>query len=122
MAAKKMPNIKRKSRQYLFKNKLNKRGKSRSELLKESFFMMVIGLFLLLINYLIPHKIELFNSFKNNVFDTFNNLLQILTYSLEILIVLLICFSLLISIFLIAGSINRIIKLILPRSRKVRFR
>ena len=122
MAAKKMPNIKRKSRQYLFKNKLNKRGKSRSELLKESFFMMVIGLFLLLINYLIPHKIELFNSFKNNVFDTFNNLLQILTYSLEILIVLLICFSLLISIFLIAGSINRIVKLILPRSRKVRFR
>ena len=117
-----MPNIKRKSRQYLFKNKLNKRGKSRSELLKESFFMMVIGLFLLLINYLIPHKIELFNSFKNNVFDTFNNLLQILTYSLEILIVLLICFSLLISIFLIAGSINRIVKLILPRSRKVRFR
>ena len=122
MAAKKMPNIKRKSRQYLFKNKLNKRGKSRSELLKESFFMMVIGLFLLLINYLIPHKIELFNSFKNNVFDTFNNLLQILTYSLEILVVLLICFSLLISIFLIAGSINRIVKLILPRSRKVRFR
>ena len=122
MAAKKMPNIKIKSRQYLFKNKLNKRGKSRIELLKESFFMMVIGLFLLLINYLIPHKIELFNSFKNNVFDTFNNLLQILTYSLEILIVLLICFSLLISIFLIAGSINRIVKLILPRSRKVRFR
>ena len=117
-----MPNIKRKSRQYLFKNKLSKRGKSRREQIKESFFMMIVGLFLLLINYLIPQKIELFNSFKNNVRDTLINLLEIFSYSLEILIVLLICFTLLISIFLITGSINRIVKLLLQRSRKIRFR
>ena len=117
-----MPNIKRKSRQYLFKNKLHKRGKSKRELIKESFCMMIIGLFLLLINYLIPQKIQLFNSFKNNVIDTLNNLSEIFFYSLEILIVLLICFTFLISVFLIAGSINRIVKLILPKSRKIRFR
>ena len=117
-----MPNITRKSRQYLFKNKFYKRGKSRNELLKESFFMMIVGLFLLLINYLIPQKMELFNSFKINVMNTLNNLLEILYYSFEILIVLLICFTLLISIFLIAGSINRIVKLLLPRSRNIRFR
>ena len=117
-----MPNIKRNSRQYLFRNKLNKRGKSKIQLIKESFFMMLIAFFLLLINYLIPQKIELFNSFKNNVLDSFNNLLEILSYSLEILIVLLICFSLLISIILIVGSINRIIKLLLPRSRNIRSR
>ena len=117
-----MPNIKRKSRQYLFKNKLNKRIKSRRELIKESFFMMIIGLFLLLINYLIPQKGELFNSFKNNIIDTLNNFLEIISYSLEILIVLLICLTLLVSIFLIAGSINRIVKLLLPRSRNIRFR
>ena len=117
-----MPNIKKKSRQFLFKNKLNKRGKSRRELIKESFFMMLVGLFLLLINYLIPQKMELFNSFKNNVINTLNNLLQILSYSLEILIVILICSTLLISIFLIAGSINRIIKIVISRSRKIRFR
>ena len=117
-----MPNINRKSRQYLFKNKLDRRGKSKRELIKESFFMMIVGLFLLLINYLIPQKIELFNSFKNNVKDTFNNLLEILSYSLDILIVLLICFTFIISLFLIAGSISRIVKLLLPRSRKIRFR
>tara|TARA_B100000212_G_scaffold321261_1_gene279685 strand:- start:6 stop:359 length:354 start_codon:yes stop_codon:yes gene_type:complete len=117
-----MQNIKKKSRQYLFKNKLNKRGKSRKELIKESFFMMIFALFLLLINFLIPQKIELFNSFKNNVLNTLNNLLEIFHYSFEILIVLLICFTLLISIFLIAGSINRIIKIVLPKSRKFRFR
>ena len=72
-----MPNIKRKSRQYLFKNKLYKRGKSKRDLIKESSFMMIVGLFLLLINYFIPQKIELFNSFKNNVIGTFNNLLEI---------------------------------------------
>ena len=117
-----MPNIKRKSRQYLFKNKFNKRIKSRRELIKESFFMMIVGLFLLLINYLIPQKMELFNSFKNNILDTINNLLEIFSFTLEILIVLLICFSLLISILLIAGSINRIARLLFSRSRKVRFR
>ena len=117
-----MPNINRKSRQYLFKNKLDRRGKTRRELIKESFFMMIVGLFLLLINYLIPQKIELFNSFKNNVIGTLNNLFEILTYTLEILIVLLICFTFLISLFLIAGSINRIVKLLLSRSRKIRFR
>ena len=117
-----MPNIKRKSRQYLFKNKLYKRGKSRKDLIKESFFMMIVGLFLLLINYFIPQKFELFNSFRNNVIGTLNNLLEIFSYSLEILIVLLICFIFLTSLFLIAGSINRIVKLLLPRSRKIWFR
>ena len=117
-----MPHIKNKSRQYLFKNKLNMRRKSKIELIKESFLMMILGLFLLLINYFIPQKIELFNSFKNNVINTINNILEILSYSLEILIVLLICFTFLISLFLIAGSINRIVKLLLPRSRKIRFR
>ena len=117
-----MPNIKRKSRQYLFKNKLNKRGKSKRDLIKESSFMMIVGLFLLLINYFIPQKIELFSSFKDNVIGTLNNLLEIFSYLLEILIVLLICFTFLISLFLIAGSINRIVKLLLPRSRKIRFR
>ncbi len=117
-----MRNIKRNSRQYLFKNKLNKNVKSRREMIKESFFMMIAGLFLFLVTYFIPHKLEIFNSFKNNVMNILNNLLEILNYSLDILIFLFICFTLLTSIFLIIGSINRIVKLIVPRSRKIRLR
>ncbi len=117
-----MPKIKNRSKQYLFKNKLNKRLKSKGELLKESFFMMIFGLFLLLINFLIPQKVELFSSFKKNIFATFNNLMEVLSYFIEIFFVILICFIFLISIFLIVGSINRIIKVILPRSRKIRLR
>ena len=117
-----MPNIKRKSRQYLFKNKLFKRGKSKRDLIMESSFMMIIGLFLLLINYFIPQKMELFNTFKNNLIGTLNNLLEIFSHLLEILTVLLVFFTFLVSLFLIAGSINRIIKLMFPRSRKIWFR
>ena len=114
-----MPRIKYKSRQYLFKNKLNKRRKSKIELIKESFLMMLLGLFLLIINYFIPRKFELFNSFKTNMVDIFSNIIEILSYALEILIVLLICVTVLFSLFLILGSINRLLKVILSKSRRI---
>ena len=117
-----MPRIKNKSRQYLFKNKLNIRRKSKKELVKESFLMMIFGLILLLINYFIPQKLALFSSFTNNIFDILSNAKEILFYSLEILIVLLISFTVLLSLFFIAGSVSRIIKVILPKSRKIGIR
>ena len=117
-----MPKVKHKSKQYLFRNKLNKRLKSQKELIIESFFMMLFGLFLLLINYSIPQKKELFSSFRKNILEILVYILKILSNFFEILKVLLICFTLLLSIFLIVGSINRLIKVLLPRSRKIRFR
>ena len=114
-----MPRIKNKSRQYLFKNKLNIRRKSKTELIKESLLMMLFGSLLLLIIYFIPQKIELFNSFKNNIFDIFSNALKILFYSLEIFIVLFIIFTVLFSLFLFAGSFNRMIKIIRTKSRRI---
>ena len=114
-----MPRIKYKSRQYLFKSKLNTKRKSKRELIKESFLMMILGLFLLLINYYIPEKAQLFSSFKTNIIEILNNILEILTYSLEILIVLLISFTILLSLILIIGSINRIIKVVQSKSRRI---
>jgi len=117
-----MPRIKNKSKQYLFKNKINLRRKSRRELIKESFLMMTFGTFLLLINYFIPQKLELFYSLKKNILGITGNFLEILFYSLEILFVLFISFTILLSLFLIIGSINRIIKVMQPKSRKISFR
>ena len=54
--------VKIKSNQYLFKKKINIRRKSKKELVKESFFMMIFGLSVLLVNYYVPQKMELFNS------------------------------------------------------------
>ncbi len=117
-----MPNIRNKSNQYLFKNKFKRGEQSKIKLIRESFFMMLFGLFILLLNYLIPQKLELFNSFTTNILEIFNNFAEILYYLLEILIVLLICFSLLFSIFLMTGSIIRIFKVLLKKSRKYRIR
>ena len=113
-----MPRIKNKSRQYLFKNRLNIRLKSKRELIKESFLMMIFAFFLFLINFFIPQKLILFYSFKKNIIHIFSNVLEILFHSLEILIVLFISFTILLSLFLIVGSINRIVKVIIPKSRK----
>ena len=117
-----MPRIKNKSRQYLFKNKLNIRRKSKNDLLKESSLMMICGFLILLVNYFIPQKMQLFNSFQNNIINILSNIFEILLYSLEILTVLFICFTVFLSIFLIAGSINRIIKIMLYKSRKISIR
>ena len=114
--------INNKSNQYLFKNKLNSRFKSKRELIKESFFMMIIGFCLLLVNYFIPEKLILFNSFKKNTFNIIENIFEIIYYSIDIIIVLFICFTLLMSIILIIGSINRITKVFKRKSRKIRIR
>ena len=95
-----MPRIKNKSRQFLFKNKLNIKRKSKTELIKESFLMLGSAFLLLILIYIIPQKMELFSSFKKNIFDIFSNILEILSFSLELLIVLLISFTILLSLFL----------------------
>ena len=114
-----MPMIKNKSRQYLFKNKLNIRRKSKRTLMKESFLMLIIGLFLMLLIYFIPQKAQLFNSLKSNIVEIVKNLIEIFFYSLEILIILLISFTILLSLFLILGGINRFIKILMFKSRKI---
>ena len=117
-----MPRFINQSRQYLFKNKLKIRRKSKGELIKESFLMMMLGFFLLLINYFIPKKIELFSSFIENILDIMRNLLEILIYSLEILIVLSVSFTVILSLCLFVGSFNRIIKVILFKPRRIGIR
>ena len=117
-----MPRIKNKSRQYLFKNKLNIRRKSKKQLIKESFLMMLFGLFLILLNLFIPEKMVLFNSFKKNIFDILNNILEIILLSKDILIVLFISFTILLSLFLLVGSVNRLIKVTFSRSRNMYIR
>ena len=117
-----MPKIKNKSKQYLFKNKLNIRRKSKKTIIRESFLMMVFGLSLLIMNYFIPQKMALFNSFKKNIYEILSNILEILFYSLEIFIVLIISFTVLLSLFLIVGSFNRLIKVLLTKSRRTRIR
>ena len=56
MADLNIPNLNTKSDKYIFKKKLNFRRKSKRRLFTESFFLFILSLLLVYINYLIPNK------------------------------------------------------------------
>ena len=56
MADLNIPNLNFKTDKYIFKKKLNLRRKSKRRLLTESFFLFILSVFLVYINYLIPNK------------------------------------------------------------------
>ena len=122
MANLKMPNLNNKSKQYLFKNKLNVGRKSKSELIRESFYMIAIAIFLVFINYLIPQKAKFLSTFNSNLRGIISNLTEMFFYLCEVILVLFIIFSLLLSLILFIGSLNRLLKVILRKSKKINFR
>ena len=122
MADLRVPKLNNKSKQYLFKNKLNVGRKSKRELLKESILMIIVAIFLIFVNYLIPHKVKFLNSFSSNLRGIFSNLWEIFFYLCEVTLVIFIVFSLLLSLILVIGSLNRLLKTLLRKSRKINFR
>ena len=56
MADLNIPNLNIKSDKYIFKKKLNLRRKSKRRLFTESFFLFILSVLLVYINYLIPTK------------------------------------------------------------------
>ena len=76
----KIPNLNNRSRQYLFKNKLTIKRKSKSRLLRESLFMFISAFTLVYLNFLIPQKEALIYSFVDNVYKIFVNFLDSFKY------------------------------------------
>ena len=115
----KIPKLNNKSNHYLFKNKFNIKEKSKSKLIKESITMSFFAIILLLINYLIPKKIDIFNSFTMNFKNIFESTLDILFYCYEIVLALFILISVLTSFILIIGAFNRLLKIFRYKKRKI---
>ena len=82
-----IPNLNNRSRQYLFKNKLTIKRKSKAKLLSESLLMFISSFFLIFLNYLIPQKKILFNSFIDNINQIFINFLNFFKYFYQIILV-----------------------------------
>ena len=121
MADLKIPNWNKNSDKFLFKKRLSLRRKSKRKLIKESFFMLSFSIFIIFINYLIPNKLSIFNSFFKN-FDKFiTNILSSLSYFYEICLVLFIVISLIIALILMLGGLSRIMKIIKRKSRQITF-
>ena len=117
----KIPKFNYKSKQYLFKNKLNLRIKSKAKLLKESILMIIGSLSIFFINIFIPEKKELFNSFFINLNLVYTNFLEIIFYISKILIVLFIVVSILLSTILIIGGFLRLYKLMKRRNKNINY-
>tara|TARA_B100001093_G_scaffold333993_1_gene318939 strand:+ start:482 stop:850 length:369 start_codon:yes stop_codon:yes gene_type:complete len=122
MSELKIPNLNKNSEKFFFKKKLSLRRKSKGKLIKESFAMLSFGIFIIYINYIIPNKIPIFNSFFNNFGKLFSNILDSLSYSYEISLAIFIVFSLIFALILMLGAFSRFMKIIKRKSNQIRFK
>ena len=122
MAELNIPNLNKKSEKYLFKNKLNMRRKSKRILLRESVFMLFSSLVLIYINYLIPKKAFLFENFFANFEKSFNIFYDLSSYLFQIVLVIFILISLVISGVLLIGSFYRLIRVAKRKTRHIPYK
>ena len=122
MADLKVPNLNNKSKQYLFKNKLPIAKKSKSKLLKESILMILAGLLIFAIGYYIPSQDLLFNGFKSNLNNIYTNLILLIRYSFQVILVLFIVLTKISAVILFIGSIYRLHKILKKKNTRAIFR
>ena len=118
----KIPNLNKNSDKFFFKKKLSLRRKSKGKLLKESFIMLFLSIFIIYINFIIPNKITIFESFINNLRKLIINVLDSISYFYEICLAIFIVFSLIFSFILMLGAFSRLMKIVKRKSRQIRFK
>ena len=117
MADLKIPNLNKNNDKYIFKNKLSSRRKTKKKLIIESFYMIILSLFLAFLNYLIPNKSLLFRNFLGNSEKSFTVLIELFGYLFQLLLVIFIIISFIISLILFLGSFYRLIKVLRKNSK-----
>ena len=119
MADLNIPNLNIKSDKYIFKKKLNLRIKSKRRLFAESFFLFILSVLLVYINYLIPNK----NLLVQNLPSTFNKsfllLIDLFSYLYEILLVIFIFASTFTAFILMIGSFYRLFRISKRKSKQI---
>jgi len=119
MADLNVPNLNIKSDKYIFKKKLNLRRKSKKRLFTESFFLFILSVFLVYINFLIPNK----NLMLQNLPSTFNKsfllLIDLFSYLYEIFLVIFIFASSFTALILMIGSLYRLFRVYKRKSKQI---
>ena len=118
----KIPNLNKKSDKYLFKKKLSLRRKSKSKLLRESILMLLLSNLILALNYSIPKKKFIFDSFFTNLKELLGQIFTAVDYLYQIFLALFIIVSLTVAIILIIGATSRILKILKRKTKKVSFK
>ena len=114
-----IPKLNIKSDKYIFKKKLNLRRKSKRRLFTESFFLFILSVLLVYINYLIPNKNLLLQNLPSAFNKSFLLLIDLFSYLYEIFLVIFIFVSSFTALNLIIGSINRLFKVSKRKSKQI---
>ena len=119
MADLNIPNLNIKSDKYIFKKKLNLRRKSKRKLFAESFFLLILSLLLVYINYLIPNKYSLLQNLPNTFTKSFLLLGDLFLYLRDIFLVIFIFVSSFTALILMIGSLFRLVRVFKIKSKQI---
>jgi len=122
MADLNIPNLNIKPDKYIFKRKLNLRRKSKRRLFTESFFLFILSVFLVYINYLIPNKNLLLQNLPSTLNKSFLLLIELFSYLYEIFIVIFIFASSFTALILIIGSFYRLFRISKRKSKQISYK
>ena len=114
-----IPNLNIKSDKYIFKKKLNLRRKSKRRLFIESFFLFILSVLLVFINYLIPNKNLLLQNLPSTLNKSYLLLIDLFKYIYEIFLVIFIFVSSFTALILMVGSFNRLFKVSKRKSKQI---
>ena len=119
MADLKIPNLNNKSDKYIFKKKLKLRRKSKRRLFAESFFLFILSVLLVYVNYLIPNKNLLLQNLPTTFNKSFLLLIDLFSYLYEIFLVIFIFTSSFTALILIIGSFYRLFRISKRKSKQI---
>ena len=122
MAVLNIPNLNIKSDKYIFKKKLNLRRKSKTRLFTESFFLFILSVLLVYINYLIPNKNLLLQNLPSRVNKTFLLLIDLFSHLYEIFLVIFIFASSFAALILMIGSFYRLFRISKRKSKQISYK
>ena len=114
-----IPNLNNNSDKYIFKKKLNLRRKSKRRLFTESFFLFILSVLLVYINYLIPNKNLLLKNLPSTFNKSFFLLIDLFSYLYEILLVIFSFVSSFIALILMIGSFYRLLRVSKRKSKQI---
>jgi len=119
MADLNIPKLNIKPEKYNFKKKLYLRRKSIRRLFTESFFLFILSVLLVYINYLIPNKNLLIQNLPSTFNKSFLLMIDLFSYLYEIFLVIFIFVSSFTALILMIGSLNRLFKVSKRNSKQI---
>ena len=122
MADLNIPNLNIKSEKYVFKKRLNLRRKSKKRLIREAFFLFILSVLLVYVNYLIPNKNLLLQKLPSTINKSFLLLIDLFSYLYEIFLVIFIFASSLSALLLMIGSFYRLFRVSKRKSKKISYK